>query len=62
MSRERAIYFAELPELTQQHILDQFGATSAADLGLDKVPYATISEDSEGVAAIGLTNLVLRTA
>ena len=50
----RQIYFKDLPDFMQQRILDSFGADCAADLGLDKNPYATIYEDSEGVGAIGV--------
>lgn len=50
----RQIYFKDLPDFIQQRILDSFGADCAADLGLDRKPYATIYEDSEGVGAIGV--------
>lgn len=56
MSKE--IYFKDLPELTQQRILDQFGAISAEELGLDKIPYATIQMDCDGVGAIGFASRV----
>lgn len=51
---ERLIYFRDLPLVLQHKILDMYGADCAADLGLDKKPYATVYEDSEGVGAIGV--------
>lgn len=62
MSKETQIYFSDLPSLTQQNILDQYGASCAADLGLDTLPYATINVDNDGVAALGISKLALRTA
>ena len=60
MSRD--IYFKDLPELTQQRILDSYGVDSAADLGLDNKPYATVLLDEDGVGGFGIAGLVLKTA
>ncbi|MBQ2884943.1 MAG: hypothetical protein IJE43_14390 [Alphaproteobacteria bacterium] len=50
----KQIYFADLALNVQNRILEGFGADSAADLGLDKKPYATVYEDDQGVGAIQL--------
>lgn len=50
----REIYFRDLPELTQIRILDEYGASCPAELGLDAIPYATIVADGDGVAALGI--------
>lgn len=42
------IYFTQLPEIIKNKILDSFGAESAAELGLDREPYATAYYDKEG--------------
>lgn len=42
------IFFNELTTLKQKQILDSYGATCAADLGLDTNPYATIVYDLDG--------------
>lgn len=52
--KTRQIYFADLALNVQNKILEGFGADSAADLGLDKKPYATVYEDDERVCAIQL--------
>ena len=53
----REIYFRDLPELTQIRILDEYGASCPAELGLDAVPYATIVADGDGVAALCIANV-----
>lgn len=60
MSRD--IYFKDLPELTQTRILDSYGVSSPAELGLDTQPYATAIMDADGVGALAICNLKLRTA
>lgn len=60
MSRD--IYFKDLPEFTQNKILDEYGAQTPEELGLDKEPYATVITDDYGVAAMGLTRIKLKTA
>ena len=60
MSRD--IYFKDLPELTQQRILDSYGAENAAELGLEDKPYATILLDDDGVGGFGIAGLMLKTA
>lgn len=56
MSMEtRNIFFSELTTEVQNKILDSFGASSAAELGLDKKPYITATYDSDGhVEAVGV--------
>ena len=49
------IWFKDLPEFTQIKILDQYGAESAEEVGLDKKPYATIISDGAEVMAMGIT-------
>lgn len=44
----KQIYFKELTALVQNKILEAFGATSAAELGLDSKPYATVVYDADG--------------
>ena len=56
------IYFKDLPELTQQRILDSYGAESAAELDLENKPYATILLDEDGVGGLGIAGLMLKTA
>lgn len=45
---KKNIFFSELSEMTQNRILDAFGADSAADLGLDTNPYAVAVYDTDG--------------
>ncbi len=50
------IWFKDLPEFTQNNILDKYGASCAEELGLDKQPYMTVTEDGEGnIMAMGIT-------
>jgi len=60
MSRD--IYFKDLPELTQQRILDEYGASCPEELGLDTNPYATILLNEDGVGGLGIAKLMLKTA
>ena len=60
MSRD--IYFKDLPEFTQNKILDEYGVQTPEELGLDKEPYATVIIDDCGVAAMGLTRIKLKKA
>lgn len=48
MCMKKPIYFADLTEQKQNQILDQYGATSAHDLGLDINPYAYAWFDWDG--------------
>lgn len=45
---KKPVYFADLTEQKQNQILDQYGAASAHDLGLDMNPYAYILFDWDG--------------
>lgn len=45
---KKNIFFSELSVMTQNRILDAFGADSAADLGLDINPYAVAVYDTDG--------------
>lgn len=44
----KSIFFNELATYAQNKILDSFGASCAAELGLDTNPYAEVVYDESG--------------